>query len=647
MAKNIAFLSLLALSNALVVKQDNFTNSSSVTSSSSSQSVTFPPFTLSNSSTSAFSRSSSRISGPLSSFSGTAPITKSSANTRAASSSSNSTTSVSRTSSASQTGPSNSGNSKSSKSFKLTGTTSTLSSTVTGSSKVSSTGKASSSSSLTWSSNSTTTALSSSGKVPSASSASIPGSGVLPFSTTSSRSSSDSSGSPTSTAPFTFSNTWSDEESTLSPASFTWFNVPTTTIPDAAETSEAVFLGGLFFALQSNRKWLTDDKLRSQYLDDVKKSKDETLALLDDLDVKPPDIPDCKNTKRKRSGPALSERQLRALLNDRSIISSIGNAISGAVDDVAKLLTCASDVVNNLVDSVNAKVPDLTEIENLTDTLAEIGKDLQEEEKNEPSSTKGSSARTSTTSSSSSSCSGSTAFPVCTQTISLSTSFLSGGTSSSTVATITQTSCSTSTVSGCSATGKTATTTVSGSTSSIPPGKTAVPYFLADESDADATSMALKIEAFQTILACMPSKFTLPIPTAGCKLASGSNGTTSASGSSVVSSTGSNTSTRSAVSGSSTGPSTVSSTGSKLSTSTRSSVSGSQNPPYLQPGHLQQVRHSQEVQLQHRLHLFIARTPAWKTEMDYEAQETPVRKASASQAAPQHLLPKVQHPQSV
>jgi hypothetical protein len=35
--------------------------------------------------------------------------------------------------------------------------------------------------------------------------------------------------------------------------SFTSFDIPTSTISDSAATSEAVFLGGLFFALQRPR----------------------------------------------------------------------------------------------------------------------------------------------------------------------------------------------------------------------------------------------------------------------------------------------------------------------------------------------------------------------------------------------------------
>lgn len=67
------------------------------------------------------------------------------------------------------------------------------------------------------------------------------------------------------------------------------------------------------------------------------------------------------------------------MLLNRTIISSIGNAISGAVHDVSMLIRCVNNVVKSLVDFINAKVPDLYEIENLIDTLADIGEDLKDD----------------------------------------------------------------------------------------------------------------------------------------------------------------------------------------------------------------------------------------------------------------------------
>ncbi|KUJ15840.1 uncharacterized protein LY89DRAFT_734986 [Mollisia scopiformis] len=106
----------------------------------------------------------------------------------------------------------------------------------------------------------------------------IPGTGMLPFPTT--------TGSSLSQAPLTFSGTWTDLSTTA--ASFVWFDIPTATIADTTATSEAALLGNLFFALQANRHLLTDPKLKSQFLDDVEKTKDEALALFNDLDVKIP-----------------------------------------------------------------------------------------------------------------------------------------------------------------------------------------------------------------------------------------------------------------------------------------------------------------------------------------------------------------------
>lgn len=161
--------------------------------------------------------------------------------------------------------------------------------------------------------------------------------------------------------------------------SFAWFLAPTQTEAPEAQNTDAILLGGLFLALQTNRRWLTDSNLKSQFLDAVDKTQKETLALLNNLDVKPPDTPDCTNTKRKRDGSMrLSEKQLRDLI-DRGIIGSIGNVISSAVHDIGKLISCASNVVKSIVDAVNKSTPDLDEIQNLTDTLAAIGTDLQTE----------------------------------------------------------------------------------------------------------------------------------------------------------------------------------------------------------------------------------------------------------------------------
>ncbi len=107
-----------------------------------------------------------------------------------------------------------------------------------------------------------------------------------------------------------------------------------------------------------NRQWLTNAKLKFQYLEDIK-AQAETLALFNDLNVKTLEV-NCSNTKRKRN--ALSKKQLNALLHNRSIISSIDSATSDAISDVAKLVSCAVNVVENLVNSVKAGVTDIDEI---------------------------------------------------------------------------------------------------------------------------------------------------------------------------------------------------------------------------------------------------------------------------------------------
>ncbi|TVY88012.1 hypothetical protein LAWI1_G008980, partial [Lachnellula willkommii] len=329
----------------------------------------------------------------------------------------------------------------------------------------------------------TGTPLSSTGSSPSPSSSSsvaIPGSGILPFPITTTRT---SSSSPTS--PFTWSGSWSDT-TTPTPVDFTFFNIPTAVMSDQAATSEAVLLGGLFFALQANRKRLTDPKLKSQYLDDVERTKDETQALFNNLNIKP-DMPDCSKTKRNGKRNALSERQLRALLRDRNIIGSIGSAIKGAINDASKLVSCSLNVVKNLADTIEGDTPDINLVENLTDTLAEIGKDLEEEDEQQ-SSTENLSSRMTTreswsSSSSSSSCTGSTVIPMCTETISFSTSFISG-TSVATVGTITQTTCLTTTIAGCTGSGTTSITTASSSSDADNEGGTlAIFYFPTDAPD--------------------------------------------------------------------------------------------------------------------------------------------------------------------
>lgn len=197
--------------------------------------------------------------------------------------------------------------------------------------------------------------------------------------------------------------------------------------------------------------------------------KDQTLALFNKLNVNIPE-PDCSETKRKRGVNTMSERQLRHflsqrdLLEDRSILSGVGDVIDDAVHDVAKLLSCAVDVEDNLVDEVGKDTPDVDLIQNLTDSLAAVGDaldDPDEPTQTNPTSTEASkttstsstsSTSGSSTSSSSSSCSISTGIPICTQTVILSTSYYSGR-STFTMNSITTETCSTITIQGCTGLG--------------------------------------------------------------------------------------------------------------------------------------------------------------------------------------------------
>ncbi|TVY45813.1 hypothetical protein LOCC1_G006463 [Lachnellula occidentalis] len=501
MNKIIVAFGLLALSNAFIAAQSisapqTKTNLSIVTSTTSSEKVTSAPFGFTNSTSSAFSNSSYLVSSGIQSIMSTSVANNAPTRPRPTIASSRSIATKSGTSSSSQIGSDISnftnGPGVSSQTTSLSFDVATVANTPnTSHARTISSGGLSSTISGVLKSESTVTRSSAF-----STSIFIPGTGILPFPTTTF----SSSFSVTSTPAFTFIGSWGDSSSP-SPVSFTWFDIPTGTISDAAaQTSEAVLLGGIFFALHANRKWVTDPKLKSQYLDSIKKTQQETIALLDSLPVNPPSVPDCSMTKKKRD--ALSEVQLRALLHDRSIIPDIGKFIKGAIDDVGKLIGCAGDVVKNLASSGEGSTPDLGEIENLTDTLAEIGKDLEEKKGDDPSSTSGESSSTlqssssspSSSSSSSSSCTGSTAVPICTQTISLSTSFMLGGTSSS-VATITQTNCITSTVAGCSGAGTTATvTTASTSSSSLYSiDQELEPY--STDSGAAQTSLASQIMA--------------------------------------------------------------------------------------------------------------------------------------------------------
>lgn len=263
--------------------------------------------------------------------------------------------------------------------------------------------------------------------------------------------------SPSSESPFAWSGSWS-EKITPTPISLSFLDLPTSTVAPSDQTSDPVLLKDLFFALKNNRESLTDAKLKSQYVDNVKEVKDQILALFEKLDVDIPE-PDCSVTKRKREENTISESQLRDFLQERSalqnrgIFSGVAYVIKSAVHDFAALLSCAINVMDNLVDSINIDTLNIDLIQDLTDSLAAVG-DALDDPKDEPTNTNPSSTDASqttsrsTSSSSSSSCSTGTAIPICTQTLILSTSYLSGR-STFTVNSITTNTCSTITIEAC------------------------------------------------------------------------------------------------------------------------------------------------------------------------------------------------------
>lgn len=141
----------------------------------------------------------------------------------------------------------------------------------------------------------------------------------------------------------------------------------------------------MFLGLHANRDSINDSKLKSQYIDNVKEVKDLTNSLLGNLPVKPPAPPECSKTKRKRD-TILGRTRFRALLSDSKF--SERSLISGLTDlagDIGKLLSCASRIVNNLLDKINLPIPPFDEIEALTDDLQDLGTYLEEAEKNKPS----------------------------------------------------------------------------------------------------------------------------------------------------------------------------------------------------------------------------------------------------------------------
>ncbi|QKX61405.1 uncharacterized protein TRUGW13939_08553 [Talaromyces rugulosus] len=221
-----------------------------------------------------------------------------------------------------------------------------------------------------------------------------------------------------------------------------------TTSSGPGATNFPVIFGGL---VKDGDHALDNRNTKTDYLNKIKTTKDEIKDYLDKL----PDQPDvkgvqCSGNKRKRS-----------------LLSSI----SGLAGNIGKLVTCADQVLDNIDHVVKGVHPDIKEFGDLTDAIDEIGKDIREtDDNNKQSSAKQSDHSTQTTNASEpeSSCTKTTA-PVCTVTVYLSTSHFPSG-SGSTLLTKTKTKCDTTTA--CSAKPTTQTTTISGDASCT---QTAVP----------------------------------------------------------------------------------------------------------------------------------------------------------------------------
>lgn len=155
----------------------------------------------------------------------------------------------------------------------------------------------------------------------------------------------------------------------------------------------------MFLALYANRNNVDDPKQKQKYIDNVEETKKQMHTIFDSLQKEPPTPPECSPGSLKKRSP-----------------------ISGLADlagDIPKLASCATAVVEALEEDVKALEPPVSEIEDLTDTLNEIGKYMDENETEDE-------AQSSTSSSSTATCTSSTAVPQCTETVSLSTSFYSG-----------------------------------------------------------------------------------------------------------------------------------------------------------------------------------------------------------------------------
>ncbi|RYP73619.1 hypothetical protein DL771_003507 [Monosporascus sp. 5C6A] len=161
----------------------------------------------------------------------------------------------------------------------------------------------------------------------------------------------------------------STTESTTEIPSFTelpTYTAPTQTLTGGPEeTSEAAKAAPILWYLWQRRADLQDEAKKQEYIDDVEESRDEFVALFNQFSVKPPPKPECQQTALKRS-----------------LISGILDTFASA----AELLSCGVEVLNNLVDTVQALDPPIPTIEILTDTLKDIADELEKQD-DEPTST--------------------------------------------------------------------------------------------------------------------------------------------------------------------------------------------------------------------------------------------------------------------
>ncbi|KAK7431852.1 hypothetical protein QQZ08_001470 [Neonectria magnoliae] len=229
--------------------------------------------------------------------------------------------------------------------------------------------------------------------------------------------------------------------------SFPEFDPPTTTVSGPEATDDAIDAGPILFALWFNRDNLQDEEKKEEYIKKTEETRDDILVLWNNFDIKPEIPTPCGQLSLKK----------------RSLISGVLDVL----DDAAKLIGCATEVITNLVDNVKLPEPPIDIIVTLTDTLKDISEKLEEEEKEQETDKPTTTDEISTTeepTTTTTSCA-ETGVESCTQTVHLSTSFYKDGdTDTSTVKTVTTEDCVT--VTQCDAEATTEVTTVTTVTSS-------------------------------------------------------------------------------------------------------------------------------------------------------------------------------------